>query len=150
MIKWFMNITKVMRQYHELLKWVLSNGKLRKDRTGVGTHSVFGAQSRYDIAEGFPLLTTKKVHFKSVVHELLWFLKGESNLKYLRDNKVRIWDEWADENGDLSRVYGVQWTAWRKPDGGSINQIESIIEQTSTGRFTGRGTKVSSLSSYPR
>ncbi len=124
-----MNIIKIMRQYHDLLKWVLSKGKLRKDRTGVGTYSVFGAQSRYDIAEGFPLLSTKKVHFKSVVHELLWFLKGESNLKYLHDNKVRIWDEWADENGDLGRVYGVQWTAWRKPDGGSINQIERIIEQ---------------------
>ena len=124
-----MNITKIMRQYHELLKWVLSRGKLRKDRTGVGTHAVFGAQSRYNIAEGFPLLTTKKVHFKSVVHELLWFLKGESNLKYLHDNKVRIWDEWADENGDLGRVYGVQWTAWRKPDGDTINQIENIIEQ---------------------
>ena len=118
-----------MRQYHELLKCILRKGKPRKDRTGVGTHSIFGIQSRYNIAEGFPLLTTKKVHFKSIVHELLWFLKGCSNLKYLHDNKVRIWDEWADENGDLGRVYGVQWIAWRKPNGDSINQIENVIEQ---------------------
>ena len=124
-----MNITKIMRQYHELLKWVLSRGKLRKDRTGVGTHAVFGAQSRYNIAEGFPLLTTKKVHFKSVVHELLWFLKGESNLKYLHDNKVRIWDEWADKNGELGPVYGHQWRNWNS-DG--IDQIKELITQLKT------------------
>ncbi len=121
-----------MRQYHELLKLVLDKGKIRKDRTGVGTHSVFGAQARYSLAEGFPLLTTKKVHFKSIAHELIWFLTGSGNLQYLHDNKVSIWDEWADENGDLGRIYGVQWINWITPDGRSINQIERVIEQIKT------------------
>lgn len=113
-----------MKQYHELLQHILDNGETKDDRTGTGTKSVFGYQMRYDLSKGFPLVTTKKVHFKSIVHELLWFLKGETNIKYLKDNKVRIWDEWADDNGDLGPVYGKQWVNWN-----GINQIQNAIDQ---------------------
>lgn len=118
-----------MKTYLELLKYVLENGEQRTDRTGVGTIGVFGAQARYDLSQSFPLLTTKKVHLKSIIHELLWFLKGDTNVRYLQDNQVTIWNEWADENGNLGRVYGAQWTDWRKPNGSSINQIKQVIDQ---------------------
>jgi thymidylate synthase len=118
-----------MRQYHELLRLVLEQGKFKADRTGTGTYSVFGAQARFPLADGFPLLTTKKVHLKSIIHELLWFLSGSTNIKYLRDNGVTIWDEWADANGDLGRVYGAQWRDWRTADGRSIDQITQVIGQ---------------------
>ncbi len=116
-----------MRTYLDLLQHVLDNGIRREDRTGVGTLSCFGAQSRYDLQEGFPLVTTKKLYLRAIIHELLWFLKGDTNIKYLNENRVSIWDEWADENGDLGRVYGAQWTRWQRPDGGSVNQIEQVI-----------------------
>ena len=115
-----------MNQYHDLLRLVLEKGKPKEDRTGVGTLSYFGAQARFDLSFDFPLLTTKRVHFRSVVYELLWFLRGETNIKFLNENGVTIWDEWADENGDLGRVYGAQWCDWRTADGDSINQILEV------------------------
>ena len=121
-----------MVQYLDLLQRVLEEGKPKDDRTGTGTYSIFGAQARFDLRESFPLLTTKKLHRKSIIRELLWFLKGDTNIGYLNDNGVRIWDEWADEKGDLGRVYGAQWCDWRAPDGRSINQIDEVIEQIKT------------------
>src|SRR5690625_3687775 len=116
-------------QYEDLLRHVRDHGTKKSDRTGTGTTSIFGHQLRYDLAEGFPLITTKRVHLKSVVHELLWFLKGDSNIAYLRENGVRIWDEWADDDGELGPVYGVQWRSWPTPDGGHIDQIARVLEQ---------------------
>jgi thymidylate synthase len=116
-----------MNQYEQLLKYVLDNGVPKTDRTGTGTLSVFGTQMRFDLNEGFPLITTKKVHFKSIVHELLWFLKGETNITYLKENGVSIWDEWADENGELGPIYGYQWRHWKTYDGNEIDQISQVI-----------------------
>ena len=116
-----------MKQYQDLLRHVLSNGNKKEDRTGTGTVSVFGYQMRFDLNEGFPLLTTKKVHLKSIIHELLWFLQGSTNIAYLKENGVRIWDEWADENGNLGPVYGYQWRNWPKPDGTHIDQITQVV-----------------------
>ena len=118
-----------MKTYLDLLQYVLDNGINREDRTGVGTLSCFGAQSRFDLQAGFPLVTTKKLYLRAIIHELLWFLKGDTNTKYLNDNRVTIWDGWADENGDLGRVYGAQWTDWQKPGGGTVNQIEKVVSE---------------------
>ena len=118
-----------MQQYLNLLRHVMDNGEEKSDRTGTGTKSVFGHQLRFDLSNNFPLLTTKKVHLKSIIYELLWFLKGDTNIKYLKDNGVSIWDEWADENGELGPVYGHQWRSWPSENGGKIDQISQLIEQ---------------------
>ena len=118
-----------MKQYLDLMSHVMKNGTLKTDRTGTGTKSVFGYQMRYNLADGFPCVTTKKLHLKSIIHELLWFLKGDTNIKYLKENGVRIWDEWADENGDLGHVYGYQWRSWPTPEGKHIDQIKQVLNQ---------------------
>ncbi|MBP5982177.1 MAG: thymidylate synthase [Fluviicola sp.] len=121
-----------MKQYHDLLTHILDNGTFKGDRTGTGTISTFGYQMRFDLADGFPALTTKKLHLRSIIHELLWFLKGETNIQYLKENNVSIWDEWADENGDLGPVYGYQWRSWPTTDGRKIDQISQLIDQIKT------------------
>ena len=124
-----MLILCVMKQYLDLLRHIRENGVMKEDRTGTGTQSVFGYQMRFDLSGGFPLITTKKVHLKSIIYELLWFIAGDTNVKYLQDNKVTIWDEWADENGDLGPVYGHQWRSWPAPDGRKIDQLSQVVEQ---------------------
>ena len=121
-----------MKQYLGLMQHVLDNGVKKEDRTGTGTMSVFGYQMRFDLGQGFPLVTTKKLHLRSIIHELLWFLKGDTNIKYLKDNKVSIWDEWADENGELGPVYGHQWRSWPTVDGAVIDQISNVVDQIKT------------------
>jgi thymidylate synthase len=121
-----------MKQYLDLMQEILDKGALKTDRTGTGTYSVFGRQLRFDLAKGFPLVTTKKLHLRSIIYELLWFLKGDTNIKYLKDNGVSIWDEWADENGELGPVYGSQWRSWPAPDGRHIDQITQVLQQIKT------------------
>jgi thymidylate synthase len=121
-----------MKQYLDLLQHVMDNGSDRGDRTGTGTRSVFGYQMRFNLADGFPVTTTKKLHLRSIIHELLWFLKGDTNIAYLKENGVSIWDEWADENGELGPVYGAQWRSWPTPDGGHVDQIKLLIESLKT------------------
>ena len=118
-----------MHQYLDLMRHVLENGSIKEDRTGTGTRSVFGYQMRFDLSKGFPLVTTKKCHLKSIIHELLWFIAGDTNIKYLKDNGVKIWDEWADKNGDLGSIYGEQWRSWKTADGREIDQLSNVIEQ---------------------
>lgn len=127
-----------MKQYHELLQHVLDNGKQKEDRTGTGTYSAFGYQMRFDLEEGFPLVTTKKVHIKSIIHELLWFISGDTNVKYLQENGVRIWNEWADENGDLGPVYGYQWRHWVDKNGKEHDQVARLLEDLKNDPFSRR------------
>lgn len=127
-----------MKIYLNLLNEVLNNGVQREDRTGTGTLSIFGHQMRFDLSKGFPLLTTKKIHTHSIIHELLWMLSGDTNIKYLKNNKVRIWNAWADEKGDLGRVYGAQWRSWRKPNGQTLDQISNVIKQIKTNPYSRR------------
>ena len=123
-----------MRQYLDLMQHILDHGVRKSDRTGTGTLSIFGPQLRFDLARGFPLLTTKKVHLKSIVYELLWFLQGDTNVRFLHEHGVTIWDEWADDNGELGPVYGYQWRSWPTPDGGHIDQISQVLEESAATR----------------